>query len=139
VTTAPDRRSGASRVERVLAAVESSRDELVSMISRAVRVESVNPRYPGQRYEDVVGGEGRVSLLLAEIYRDLGAEVDVFALEPGRENAVGVIRGAGGRRSLIYNGHVDVVPRATLRAGIAAIHSRAASIRIGSGVADRAT
>src|SRR4029077_12194023 len=30
--------------------------------------------------------------------------------EPGRENAVGVVRGSGGGRSLIYNGHVDVVP-----------------------------
>jgi acetylornithine deacetylase len=36
--------------------------------------------------------------------------VDLFALEPGRENAVGVIGGSGGGRSLIYNGHVDVVP-----------------------------
>jgi acetylornithine deacetylase len=36
--------------------------------------------------------------------------VDLFAIEPGRENAVGVIKGQGGGRSLIYNGHVDVVP-----------------------------
>ncbi len=34
----------------------------------------------------------------------------MFAIEPGRENAVGVLRGAGGGRSLIFNGHVDVVP-----------------------------
>src|SRR5581483_2945448 len=46
----------------------------------------------------------------AGIYRELGAEVDVFGIEPGRENAVGLIRGSGGGRSLIYNGHVDVVP-----------------------------
>lgn len=96
--------------QRVLAAVEDGRDELLQTISRAVQTPSVNPRYPGQAYEDVVGGEGKVSRLVAEVYAQLGAEVDVFGLEHGRENAVGVICGAGGGRSLIYNGHVDVVP-----------------------------
>jgi acetylornithine deacetylase/succinyl-diaminopimelate desuccinylase-like protein len=102
--------SNSALAERVLAAVDGSRDELVSAISEAVQIPSVNPRYPGQVYDQVVGGEGDVSRLLAEIYGDLGAEVDLFALEAGRENAVGVIHGTGGGRSLIYNGHVDVVP-----------------------------
>jgi acetylornithine deacetylase/succinyl-diaminopimelate desuccinylase family protein len=97
-------------VDRVLAAVDSSRDELVATICRAVQIPSVNPRYPGQVYEEIVGAEGEVSRLLAGVYSDAGAEVDVFAVEPGRENAVGVIRGSDGGRSLIYNGHVDVVP-----------------------------
>ena len=44
------------------------------------------------------------------VYEALGADVDLWAIEPGRENAVGVIPGQGGGRSLIYNGHVDVVP-----------------------------
>src|SRR5919201_2686677 len=96
--------------DRVLSAVDDERDELVEAISDAIQIPSVNPRYPGQTYEDVVGGEGEVSHFVADIYRELGAEVDVFGLEPGRENAVGVIRGSGGGRSLIYNGHVDVVP-----------------------------
>ena len=96
--------------EHVLSEIEAGRDELLTAISEAVRIDSVNPRYPGQVYDDVVGGEGRVSRLVAEIYESLGAEVDVFALEPGRDNAVGVVRGTGGGRSLIYNGHVDVVP-----------------------------
>jgi acetylornithine deacetylase/succinyl-diaminopimelate desuccinylase family protein len=90
--------------------IDALKDELIDTISKAVRISSVNPKYPGQVYDDVVGGEGEVSTLMAEIYRDLGAEVDVFAIEPGRDNAVGRIRGAGGGRSLIYNGHVDVVP-----------------------------
>ncbi|MGN6870908.1 MAG: ArgE/DapE family deacylase [Solirubrobacteraceae bacterium] len=96
--------------ERVLSAVDDERDALVHAISQAVQIPSVNPRYPGQVYEDIVGGEGDVSRFVADIYRELGAEVDVFGLEPGRENAVGLIRGSGSGRSLIYNGHVDVVP-----------------------------
>ncbi len=98
------------RKNEVLARVDDLRDELLDAIVKAVRIESVNPKYPGQVYDDVVGGEGQVSRFMGEMYRSAGAEVDLFAVEPGRENAVGTIKGAGGGRSLIYNGHVDVVP-----------------------------
>ena len=96
--------------DAVLARVDELRDELLDSVARAVRIPSVTPRYPGERYEDHVGREGEVSRLVAELYADAGCAVDVFALEPGRENAVGVLRGTGGGRSLIFNGHVDVVP-----------------------------
>lgn len=96
--------------ERVLAAVDARRDEIAQTLSQVIRIESVNPKYPGQVYDEVVGREGDASKVMAQIYRSMGAEVDVFAVEPGRENAVGVVRGSGGGRSLIYNGHVDVVP-----------------------------
>lgn len=95
---------------RVVARIDGMRSELVDVISRAVKIPSVNPKYPGQVYDEVVGGEGEVSKFFAEIYRGIGCEVDVWAIEPGRENAVGVLKGTGGGRSLIYNGHVDVVP-----------------------------
>ena len=97
-------------VERVLREVDALRDDLVKAVSDAVRIESVNPKYPGQVYNDVVGGEGQVSKFVATFYEDLGCGVDLFAVEPGRENAVGVWKGTGGGRSLIFNGHVDVVP-----------------------------
>lgn len=93
----------------VLTRLDALEDELVDAISKAVQINSVNPKYPGQVYDTVVGGEGEVSRFMAEIYRGIGAEVDLWAEEPGRENAVATIKGAGGR-SLIYNGHVDVVP-----------------------------
>lgn len=96
--------------DRVAAAVDALADELVATLGAAVRIASVTPTYPGQSFDDLVGGEGTVSRLLAELYRRAGAEVDVFGLVPGRENAVGVVRGSGGGRSLIFNGHVDVVP-----------------------------
>ena len=96
--------------ERVLGAVDELRNELIETVSEAVRIESVNPKYPGQVYEDVVGGEGQVSRFVSKVYENLGCEVDLFAVEEGRENCVGVWKGAGGGRALIYNGHVDVVP-----------------------------
>jgi acetylornithine deacetylase len=94
----------------LLARLDEMEHELVDAVSRAVRIPSVTPNYPGERYEDHVGGEGAVSRAVAELYREAGCEVDVFGLVPGRENAVGVLRGAGDGRSLIFNGHVDVVP-----------------------------
>lgn len=93
-----------------LAEVDRLTDDLLDAVSRAVQIESVNPKYPGQNYADVVGGEGEVSRFVAGFYEQLGADVDLFAIEPGRENAVGVWKGTGGGRSLIYNGHVDTVP-----------------------------
>lgn len=97
-------------VTRVAAAIDGLADEMIEALSEVVRIPSVNPKYPGQIYDEVVGGEGEVSKVFARHYAALGAEVDLFAIEPGRENAVGVVKGAGGGRSLIYNGHVDVVP-----------------------------
>src|SRR5579885_1714170 len=97
-------------IGRVLGGIDGLKDELVETVSAAVRSPSVNPKYPGQVYADVVGGEGQVSRLMSGLYERIGCAVDLFAIEPGRENAVGVWKGAGGGRSLIYNGHVDVVP-----------------------------
>lgn len=97
-------------VDQVSATIDRLATEMIDALAEVVRIPSVNPKYPGQVYDEVVGGEGEVSKAFARHYEALGAEVDVFAIEPGRENAVGVVRGAGGGRSLIYNGHVDVVP-----------------------------
>ena len=96
--------------ERVLAEVDRLAPELLDAVQRAVRIASVNPKYPGQSYDDLVGRESEVAKLVAEVYGQAGAEVDIFAIEEGRDNAVGVVRGAGGGRSLVYNGHIDVVP-----------------------------
>ncbi len=97
-------------VTRVTTAIDGLATEMIDALAEVVRIPSVNPKYPGQVYDDVVGGEGEVSKVFARHYEALGATVDLFAIEPGRENAVCVVKGVGGGRSLIYNGHVDVVP-----------------------------
>lgn len=97
-------------VDRVLVAVDRLKDELIAAVSAAVRIPSINPTYPGEVYDEVVGGEGEVSRYMAGLYERIGCAVDLFAVEPRRENAVGVLKGVGGGRSLIFNGHVDVVP-----------------------------
>ncbi|GAA3990719.1 M20/M25/M40 family metallo-hydrolase [Allokutzneria multivorans] len=94
---------------RILAAVDDLRDEMTTSLQQLVRVPSVNPKYPGVEYREHVGKEGEGSAVLAELYERAGAEVELFAVEAGRENAVARLGGGEGR-SLIFNGHVDVVP-----------------------------
>lgn len=95
---------------RIPEAVARLRDETEQQLSRLIRIPSTSPNYPGQDFEALVGGESRCAEFLAEIYLAGGAEVEIFGRVQGRDNAVGRIRGAGGGRSLIYNGHTDVVP-----------------------------
>lgn len=101
---------GGAAADRVGARIDGLRDELLATLSTAIGIRSVNPTYADQDYDDLVGGETEVSQLLAGIYRESGAEVELFGEAPGRDNAVGVVAGSGGGRSLVFNGHVDVVP-----------------------------
>jgi len=95
---------------RIRQAVGALQDEAVALLGRAIRIPSITPTYVGQDYEATVGGESRVAALFAEAYRAAGAEAEVFGAVAGRENAVARMRGAGGGRSLLLNGHLDVVP-----------------------------
>ncbi|GII94978.1 M20/M25/M40 family metallo-hydrolase [Sinosporangium siamense] len=97
-------------VARVLDEVDRLTDRLVTSLTDAIAVPSINPKYPGQEYDKVVGAEADASALMADLYREAGADVSHVVVEKGRDNACGIVRGAGGGRSLLLNGHVDVVP-----------------------------
>ena len=79
------------------------------------------------RVPSVTGEEGPIQRLIAGRLQEIGLAVDVF--EPslaelrehpafvevsrgyeGRPNVVGVLKGEGGGKSLLFNGHVDVIP-----------------------------
>ena len=79
------------------------------------------------RIPSVTGEEGRIQGFIAECLRSMRLSLDIFepdlsALKEhpafvevsrgyeGRPNVVGTLRGAGGGRSLLFNGHVDVIP-----------------------------
>lgn len=96
--------------QHVLSVVETMREEILSLLSELVRIPSVNPRYPGVDYDSTVGGESDCNRYLAREYAKFGCTVDFVEVESGRANLVGVLKGLGGGRSIIYNGHVDVVP-----------------------------
>ena len=93
----------------LLAVIDELRPRIIATLAEAVQIPSINPEYPGQAYDEHVGQESAVARLVASVYEEAGATVDVFAVEEGRDNAVGVLGGNEGR-SLLMNGHIDVVP-----------------------------
>lgn len=97
----------------LLAAVDGLRADMVGNLRDLVRIPSVSPKYGGVNYDEHVGQEGRATGALVEMYREAGASVEIFAVEKGRENAVGQV-GSGSGPSLVFNGHVDVVPEGDL-------------------------
>jgi acetylornithine deacetylase len=77
---------------------------LVTTLKEMVRIDSVNPSLvPG------AAGEAEMAEYCAEYMRNLGLEASVYEVEPGRPNAVGVLKGDGGGRTLLLNGHTDTV------------------------------
>jgi len=93
----------------ILTSVDGLRDELIKLVSDLVQIPSVNPNQPGATEEESVGGESRVNEFLKPVMDTMGLETDLWEAEKGRANLVGICKGTGGGKSLIFNGHVDVV------------------------------
>ena len=83
------------------------------LLERLVAIESVNPTL-------VAGGagEGEIARFVASWLEERGVVVEMDELAPGRENVVGRVRGSGGGRSLLLNGHLDTVGLGGADAGL---------------------
>jgi len=96
------------------ASIDALEDEMLQLLTRLVRVKTT------------LFHEAPAQQVMADAFRRVGCEVDVF--EPrvedlrglagfspvdwdyeGRPNVVGRLRGAGRGRSLVMNGHIDIV------------------------------
>lgn len=101
-------------IERLDAWLDANADELINTLVELVRIPSV------------VGQEAEAQAFMRDRYLAAGLDVDVFEADrevlrrhpafvdsgipfAGRPNVVGVWAGAGDGRSLILNGHTDVV------------------------------
>lgn len=94
----------------VLATVDKLKDELVRRTAESIRIRSVTPDYVGVVYDDEVGGETEVCEFVRPLLDDLRLDTELWEEGKGRGVLAGVCKGSGGGRSLILNGHVDVVP-----------------------------
>jgi acetylornithine deacetylase len=85
--------------ENVLRAVDSKRDAIVDLLERLIRFKTPCPpgenTLPAQRW-------------MARQLEEMGFTVDTFDVFPGEPDVVGVLKGTGGGRSIILNGHIDV-------------------------------
>ncbi len=75
--------------------VNVDRDRLVETATRLVDVPSFT------------GDEEAAARLMVELYESLGLQVQWQQVEEGRANALGIWSGAGGGKSLMFNGHLD--------------------------------
>lgn len=84
--------------ERALA--ELSERELIRLASDLVRIPSFKTE------------ETELSMWLRDFFADRGYRVDLQEVEPGRFQTIATLKGDGGGRSLMFNGHVDIDPLA---------------------------
>lgn len=75
-------------------------NDIVRLAQDLIKIPSVNP----------LGNEEDVSYFLAEKMRDLGFRVETYEVEPKRPNVIGTLSGSKDGRSIMFNGHMDVVP-----------------------------
>jgi succinyl-diaminopimelate desuccinylase len=79
------------------------REEVISLTQQLVRIPSVyRPGVEG-------GNEEKVAHFVADYLRSLGIEVHVEEVEPGRPNVIGIIDSGKPGKTLLFEGHTDVV------------------------------
>ena len=95
--------------------IREHESELIGFLQTLIRIPSVT------------GEEAEIQHFISDYVKSLGAEVDTFDTDPnliqnhpayiktsqsykGRPNVVATFKGTGGGKSLLLNGHVDVVP-----------------------------
>ncbi|HEY2186543.1 MAG TPA: ArgE/DapE family deacylase [Xanthobacteraceae bacterium] len=100
---------------KVLDKIDESRDQAIGFLQKMIAIPSVT------------GDEARIQKFLADYLASLGLAVDMWetdweelkkhpAYRPvargyeGRPNIVATLKGTGGGRSLLLNGHTDVIP-----------------------------
>jgi len=95
--------------------IDQSQETVINFLRDLIRIPSVT------------GEEGEIQRFLSRRLTEMGLQVDVW--EPdieelkrhpgyvevsrgyeGRPNVVGILKGSGGGKSLLFNGHVDVIP-----------------------------
>lgn len=82
---------------------------LVETLQQLVSIESVNPSL------DANGkGENDICLHLERLLEEMGIEVEILRFGDNRGSVVGVIKGSGGGKSLMLNGHIDTVSIANM-------------------------
>lgn len=91
-------------MDKILSKQVMTMDELERLLSDLVSIDSINPDLvPGS------AGEGEIARYIAEWLERAGLEVELLESVSGRPNVIGIVRGTGGGKTLLLNGHMDTV------------------------------
>ena len=95
-----------SNKKRIFEYIDNQQDEIVEFLSKLIELKPLNQGTRG------TGQERAAQDWLRDQLRTAGFEVDYWTNDPAanRPSVVAKIKGVGQGRSLILNGHVDVVP-----------------------------
>ena len=81
-----------------------SHDPAIDLLRDLVAIDSVNPSLvPG------AAGEAQIASAIAAHLRQIGLDVHIQEVAPGRPNVIGVLEGQARGRSLMFCGHIDTV------------------------------
>lgn len=84
--------------------IQHDQNYTTAVLQQMVQTNSTNPTLDPNG-----AGEAEISALIAGFCADLGLEVTIYEVEPGRPNVVGTLKGSGSGPSLMLNGHMDTV------------------------------
>jgi acetylornithine deacetylase len=95
--------------------IDRERDSIIGFLRDLIRIPSVTGQE--KKIQQFIAGQLTQMGLTTDVWEpDLAAlrrhpaYVEVSSGYEGRPNVVGLLRGKGGGRSLLFNGHVDVIP-----------------------------
>lgn len=93
-------------IEIVLAQIDRQRDRLVETVQELIRIPTVNPKFETGEY---INREPEAQEFVAALLKSAGMTTTIHDALPHRPNVIGALEGTD-ERSLVLNGHIDVVP-----------------------------
>ncbi|MCY3413695.1 MAG: ArgE/DapE family deacylase [Candidatus Heimdallarchaeota archaeon] len=78
--------------------------DLLELLQGLIKINSVNPMLDSN-----APGELEITSYLGKYMEKMGLEVHYQTIEENRANVIGILRGKGGGKSLMLNGHLDTV------------------------------
>ncbi len=112
--------------KKILENIDENRDEIFQFLEDLVKIPSVSGTPEEGKAQNVVIKEFRkIRHLTLDVWEPNEQEIQKYPLSPirltdwsfkNRPNVVGTLRGAGGGKSLILNGHIDIVSPEPLKA-----------------------
>jgi acetylornithine deacetylase len=106
--TRPSAGVPADLVDRLRQEATALEPATIAFLKELVRIPTENPKLAGI----AAGAEADCQDIVGARLKNLGFTTDRWDVYPGRPDVVGTLKGTGGEggRSLILNGHIDVVP-----------------------------